>query len=217
MEKEIRQLSNEIRVLEDSRKIEGYAAVFDSASRDMGFTEYIDRGAFDGVLERSDVFAVLNHQPDKVLARWNRGNGSLKLSVDERGLKYEFDAPHTDLGNSLLEFVKRGELTESSFAFVVEKDSWEKMEDGTYVRHIVHLRSLHDVSPCWTAAYADTSVSCRSFEEFKAEEARKAAEEAERLAQEQRDAEEKAKEEIAEQLAAYYSNLRAENDKYLKK
>lgn len=216
MEKEIRMLQNEIRLAgEDSRTITGYAAVFNSASRDMGFTEYIDEGAFDGVLERSDVFAVLNHQPDKVLARWNKGVGSLKLSVDDRGLKYEFEAPHTDLGNAVLEFVKRNELTESSFAFVVEKDSWEKMSDGTYVRHINHISSLHDVSPCWTAAYADTSVSCRSFEDFKAEEEKKEAEaraEAERIEAEKREAEEKEKE---EKIKAYYENLRKEYEDVL--
>ena len=208
MEKEIRMLQNELRLAgEDSRTITGYAAVFNSASRDMGFTEYIDEGAFDGVLERSDVFAVLNHQPDKVLARWNKGVGSLKLSVDDRGLKYEFEAPHTDLGNAVLEFVKRNELTESSFAFVVEKDSWEKI-DGAYVRHINRISSLHDVSPCWTAAYADTSVSCRSFEEFKAQEERKEAEEKaeeERLSEEKRQAEEAEKQ---AKLKEYYNSIR---------
>lgn len=217
MEKEIRMLQNELRLAgEDSRTITGYAAVFNSASRDMGFTEYIDEGAFDGVLERSDVFAVLNHQPDKVLARWNKGVGSLKLSVDDRGLKYEFEAPHTDLGNAVLEFVKRNELTESSFAFVVEKDSWEKI-DGAYVRHINRISSLHDVSPCWTAAYADTSVSCRSFEVFKAEEERKEAEakaEQERIEAEKRDAEEQEK---VEKLKEYYKKLKEEYQEVLER
>lgn len=215
---EIRQITNEIRLLdENSRKISGYAAVFNSASRDMGFIEYIDEGAFDGVLERSDVFAVLNHQNDKVLARSNRGVGSLKLSVDEKGLHYEFDAPNTDLGNTVLEYVRRNELTESSFAFVVESDIWSKDADGQYVRHIRKIASLHDVSPCWTAAYASTSVSCRSFEEFKEQEQRELEEakraEEERLEQEKRELEEKEAQEKEQHLKEYYANLK---EQYLK-
>lgn len=211
---EIRQITNEIRLLdENSRKISGYAAVFNSASRDMGFIEYIDEGAFDGVLENSDVFAVLNHQNDKVLARSNKGVGSLKLSVDERGLHYEFEAPNTDLGNTVLEYVRRNELTESSFAFVVGSDSWSKDADGNYVRHIHKIASLHDVSPCWTAAYAATSVSCRSFEDYKEEE-RKAMEEAKRLEEEKRQQEEEeAERQKEEHLKEYYNNLK---EKYLK-
>lgn len=222
---EQRNFCGEIRLANDSRKISGYAAVFNSASRDMGFTEYIDTGAFDGVLERSDVFALLNHDSDKILARSNKGVGSLTLTIDERGLKYEFDAPHTDLGNTVLEFVKRNELTESSFAFVVEKDTWEKMADGTYVRHINKISSLHDVSPCWTAAYAATSVSCRSFEEFKEQERleaekRAAEEEAEKQAKEE--AEKKAQEEAAERermenIKKVHQELLDEYKDYIKK
>lgn len=215
---EKRHFSDEIRLLDEpnSRKIVGYAAVFGCESRDMGFTEFIDAGAFDGVLERSDVFAVLNHDPDKVLARCNKGKGTLKLSIDERGLRYEFDAPETDLGNSVLEFVKRSELTESSFAFVVEKDNWHKEDDGHYVRHIEKIASLHDVSPCWNAAYSQTSVSCRSFDEFKEKEARELAEQKAKEEEEARlEEERKTKEAIAQQhqkmLDEYAKYLPADN------
>lgn len=188
MEKEIRNYNLELRADKESRVIEGYAAIFDSASRDMGFIEYIDRGAFDGVLERSDVFAVLNHDNNKILARSNKGAGSLELTIDDKGLKYRFEAPHNDLGNSVLEYIRRNELSESSFAFTVDTDAWNKESDGTYIRHITKIDRLFDVSPVWTAAYAATSVSCRSFEEFKAKEEEEA--KAEAIVEEMRNGEE---------------------------
>lgn len=193
--REIRSFG-EIRAQEDSRKVEGYAAVYDTESLDLGgFTEIIARGAFDDVIPQSDVFARFNHCGEKVLARSNHGKGSLKLSLDEKGLRYEFNSPKTELGNELLEFLRSGDISESSFAFTVASDSWTKNADGSYLRTINKIDKLYDVSPVWNAAYGSaTSVSCRSFEEFKAkeaEEARKAQEEAERLAQEQREQEER--------------------------
>lgn len=207
MEKEIRKISNEIRTLEDSRVVEGYAAVYESESLDLGgFTEIIARGAFDDVIPISDVFATFNHNEDRILARSNHGKGSLELSLDERGLKYRFEAPKTNLGDELLAFLRTGDISESSFAFTVDSDSWVRKEDGTYLRTINKVNRLFDVSPVWNAAYGSaTSVSCRSFDDFKAEEAR--------LAEEKAKAE---SEEKAKQLRSYYSNLREENKDYFK-
>ena len=80
---------------EDSRLVEGYASVFNSRSKDLGgFTEIIDPSAFEGVIEKSDVLALLNHDQDRgVLARSRKGVGSLTLNIDERGLYYSFEAP----------------------------------------------------------------------------------------------------------------------------
>ena len=63
------------------RWVEGYALVFNSESNDLGgFTEVIDPIALDGVLERSDIFCLLNHSKDRgVLARSKNGSGSLSL------------------------------------------------------------------------------------------------------------------------------------------
>lgn len=160
------------RSYDDSRHVEGYAVVFDSQSEDLGFFEVIERGAItQELVDNSDVFALLNHDDDKVLARSNKGVGSLKLIVDDRGLKYEFDAAETQLGNDLLEYLKRGEINTSSFAFALdyndpEAETWERKNGANY-RTIHKIAYLHDVSPVWNAAYSATSVSQRSIDKCK--------------------------------------------------
>ena len=166
--KEIRYF-NEIRAIEnsESRKVEGYAIVFNSESEDLGFIETIEKDAIDDeVIAKSDVFALLNHDDKRgILARSRKGKGSLKLSIDEKGLKYSFDAPKTSLGNELLEMLKRGDITSSSFAFTVAEhgDKWEK-RNGKYYRTITKIDKLFDVSPVYNPAYSETTVACRSFD-----------------------------------------------------
>lgn len=169
--KEIRYF-NEIRAIEDStesRKVEGYAVIFNSQSEDLGFYETIEPSAItDEVIAKSDVFALMNHDNNRgILARSRRGKGSLKLSIDDRGLKYEFDAPKTALGNELLEMLRRNDITSSSFAFTVAEhgDTWEK-RDGRYYRTIKKIDRLYDVSPVYCPAYSETSVACRSFNDI---------------------------------------------------
>lgn len=158
--REQRSCNQELRVSLDSRFVEGYAIVFNSESNDLGgFKEIIDSRALDGVIAKSDILCLLNHNEDKgVLARCKNGEGSLDLEVDNKGLKYRFEAPNTALGDELLEGLKRGDITTSSFAFTVGKDNWEKREDGSYLRTIVSIQELYDVSPVYRAAYDATSV-----------------------------------------------------------
>ena len=152
-EKEIRGISYRATVDEESRHVEGYALLFNTDSRPMWGGDLIERiapTALDGVLERSDVLCLMNHDESRgVLARWREGDGSLSLTVDEKGLRYAFEAPKTALGDELIEALKRGDIAESSFAFTVEKDNWERNEDGTYMRTIVQIRQLYDVSPVY--------------------------------------------------------------------
>lgn len=166
---EYRRAAGTIERAADSRLIEGTAVVFDSPSRDLGFIEYIHRDAItQDVLDNSDIFCLLNHEPDKKLARRNKGKGSLNLELKDDGLHYSFKAKNNDLGNTVLEFVQDGELYESSFAFTISDeegaDVWTRNADGTYRRDIYKIDRLYDVSPCWEAAYPETSVSSRSFE-----------------------------------------------------
>jgi len=220
MEKELRYIDNsEIRANAESRDVDGYAMLFNTLSRNLGgFYERIEPQAVDGVIENSDVMAVLNHDNSRgILARSRFGQGSLTLSADERGLRYTFSAPKTALGDECLEYLRRGDITQSSFAFTVAEDSWAKQEDGTYIRTIKKFDRLYDVSPVFEPAYFGTEVKCRSFEDFKAEEERKEAEakaEAERLEQEKREAEEAEKK---AKLDEYYSKLRAEFEDVLKR
>lgn len=177
MIKEVRNTNNEIApILPDSRSVSGYAIVFNSDSNDLGgFVERIAPEALNGVIEKSDVLCLLNHNEDKgVLARSKNGEGSLTLEIDQIGLKYSFEAPNTALGDELLEGLKRGDINTSSFAFTVEKDSWTKNSDGTYLRTINSISQLFDVSPVYRAAYDSTSVKvdARGLDAIKEQEKR---------------------------------------------
>lgn len=158
----------------ESRNVSGYAIVFNSESRDLGgFKEIITPSALDGVIAKSDVLCLLNHNEDKgVLARSNKGKGSLTLEVDDKGLRYSFEAPNTALGDELLEGLKRGDITASSFAFKVSKDKWDKRSDGSYLRTICSIDQMFDVSPVYRAAYDATSVATdtRGLDKVKADE-----------------------------------------------
>ena len=165
---EIRAISNEVQV--DSRNITGYAVVFESNSEDLGFIERIMKGAItDDTIKKSDVFCLLNHDSTKVLARSKYGEGSLKLELDERGLKYSFTAPNSDLGEELLEHLQRGEIDSSSFAFTVSLDEgsekWYTVE-GVQHRYIYRIEALYDVSPVFQSAYQETTVSKRALVEL---------------------------------------------------
>lgn len=166
--KEIRNSSWEVRAKEDSRTVEGYALVFNKESRDLGgFTEVIEPEAIEGILDKSDILCLLNHNEERgVLARSKFGNGSLQLEVDSTGLKYRFEAPATALGDELLEGLKRGDISTSSFAFTIENDKWEKRSNGTYLRKITKFKELFDVSPVYKEAYPDTSVALRKMQDL---------------------------------------------------
>lgn len=168
---EYRKILNSIEERDkESRNVSGYAIVFNSESRDLGFFETIAPGAVtQETIERSDIFATLNHDPDKVLARCNHGSGSLELSIDERGMHYRYSAPHTDLGNSVLEHIDRGDLTDASFAFTIadEPDAqrWER-RDGKIYRTIYKIDRLYDIANCWTGAYATASTHRNTPDEY---------------------------------------------------
>lgn len=171
MEKEIRNIQNKIkRASEDSRIVEGTAIVFNSDSVDIGFIEQIDPNAVsEETIKSSDVFAYLNHDENRgVLARCKYGEGSLNLWLDNDGLHYRFEAPKTQLGDELLSYLSRGEITASSFAFTVADggDVWTRDNDGTVRRKITKIDRLFDVSPVFQPAYQTTSVAQRKVDEL---------------------------------------------------
>lgn len=176
MEKEIRVFDDlEVRTLKDSRTVEGYGIVFNRPSKliEGRFIEIIKPEAISGILENSDILALLNHDMSRgVLARSNKGTGSLHLTVDDKGVQYRFEAPMFDLGNELIEGIKRGDIKGSSFSFKVARggDSFERRSDGTYVRTITKFDTILDMSPCYREAYEDTTVALRSLDEFESTE-----------------------------------------------
>ena len=176
MEKEIRTFNPadcEVRATRRGRTIEGYGIVFNRESKDLGgFVEVIDPSAVDGILERQDVLALLNHNEERgVLARYTNGEGTMELEVDSKGVKYRFEAPDTALGEEVLSGIRRGDIRTSSFAFPVSKEGqkWEKRSDGTDLRRIMKFNGIYDMSPVYREAYADTSVAVRNYVEMRTE------------------------------------------------
>lgn len=139
----------------DDMVLEGYAAVFNSET-DLGhFREVIKPGAFDDVMT-NDVRALINHDPNLILGRTE--NGTLELSTDERGLKYRVKLGNQQYAKDFYESVKRGDISQSSFAFTIKDQSWN--EERT-VRSVDKVRQLLDVSPVTYPAYAAATVQAR--------------------------------------------------------
>jgi hypothetical protein len=142
--------------------LRGYAAKFNVMSEDMwGIRETILPGAFDGVLQ-DDCRALFNHDPNMLLGR--TASGTCRITADATGLFYEVDLPDTDYADNLATMVARGDVTQSSFAFVIADlgDMWQEQPDGTWLRSISKIGRLYDVSPVTYPAYPDATVGIRS-------------------------------------------------------
>jgi len=175
-EKERRILNyddTELRVTGDGQpKITGYAAKYGKWSLDLGgFTERIQAGAFDEVMEKSDVRALKNHDPNLLLGRTT--SGTLRLKSNTVGLNFEIDPPDTNNGRDIIEEIRRKDITGCSFAFTVEEDEWKNKKDGSAERTITKVRQLFDVGPVTFPAYPDTDVAVRSLEKFREERKKK--------------------------------------------
>lgn len=148
----------EVRAEGDSgNTLVGYAAVFDTPSVDMGFTEYVTRGAFTKTLkDGADVRLLVDHE-GAPLARTR--SGTLRLSEDERGLRVEADLdPANPLAQTVLSALRRGDMNQMSFAFRTIRDSWSK--DGA-VRELREVQ-LYDVSVVTFPAYEATVAEVRA-------------------------------------------------------
>ena len=171
MEKRIFNIETRVDSTEDGRDlVVGHASVYDSRSNNLGgFYEFIERGAFtEELITNSDVRALINHDPNLILAR--NTSGTLNLTADERGLKYEFEMPETSYGKDLAISMKRGDITQSSFAFTVAEDDWSTDDEGNNIRTIKKIDRLYDISavtyPAYNMAESDLVVAKRGLKEY---------------------------------------------------
>ncbi|HEG42602.1 MAG TPA: HK97 family phage prohead protease, partial [Phycisphaerales bacterium] len=113
----------ELRVVDDEiPKITGYAAKFGKWSEDLGgFREKIRVGAFDDVLD-DDVRALKNHDPNLLLGRTR--SGTLRLTANKTGLRFEVDTPDTNVGRDTVEEIRRHDISGCSFGFIVDLEEW---------------------------------------------------------------------------------------------
>ncbi len=158
-DKETRGRQGEIRTTAagGKKKIVGYAAVFGKPSEDMGFIEYIRPGAFKNAIGKSDARALFNHDKN-TLPLGRQSAGTLMLREDATGLYYEITPPDTQGARDLMVSIDRGDVRESSFAFIVERDQWST-SNGKDIRTIWEVREILDVSPVLYPAYPDTAVA----------------------------------------------------------
>ena len=168
--KEIRSFDGEVRMVtaDDGKPthIEGYAAVFNKRSSDLGgFQEVLLPGAFSDVLG-DDVSALFNHRSDFILGRTK--SGTLELVQDERGLKYRVALPDTQVGRDLAESIARGDVDGSSFAIIIDSngEEWRDNEEGVTIRTISKVKRLFDVGPVCFPAYPGTTAAMRSMEQY---------------------------------------------------
>ena len=188
-----RQYRNiEVRALsanDDEKIVEGYATTFNDPYTLYSFEDYevreqVDAHAFDEA-DLGDVIMQYDHQ-GRVFARTS--NETLRLSIDDHGLKIRADLGGTEIGRQLFEEIKGGYTSKMSFGFTVKADErliTEEDNKTTVLRTITKIGKLYDVSAVSLPANDATSISARSYGEGViaelTEEHRKAQERARRV------------------------------------
>lgn len=152
---------------DDQPRLVGYAAKYGILT-DLGwFREKIKSGAFDDAVKDGDVRCLKNHDPNLILGRTK--SGTLRLTTNTVGLRFEDDVPETNTGRDTLEEVRRGDISGCSFAFTVAEEDWKYLEDDIPERTIIKIGQLFDVGPVTYPAYTDTTVAARSLEQFRSD------------------------------------------------
>lgn len=161
-----------------SRTIVGYAILFgvpsaplwsdeDSEAREVIAPDAITKELLDGC----DIKFTMFHDRQLILARSKSGNGTLSYNVDEKGVKFEFDAPNTVDGDKALELVRRGDISGCSFAFTTrywDSDFVERtakvVNGATQIIYTIKaVTGVYDFTLAADPAYPDTSVEAREF------------------------------------------------------
>ncbi len=139
------------------RRLEGYAAVFNSPASMGPFTETIRPGAFKGSLAAgADILALVDHDPGQLLGRTR--SGTLTLAEDTRGLHFQIDMPDTSLGRDLLAMAERRDVGGMSFGFRATSEDWPAKDRRELIA--VNLIEISVVRAF--PAYAGTSVDARA-------------------------------------------------------
>jgi uncharacterized protein len=147
--------------------IEGYAALFNEETViGSWFRERILPGAFKDSLATDDIRVAFNHSPNAILGRTSAGTA--RVTEDERGLRYEADAPDTQPGRDTVTSIKRGDITGSSFQFEVENDADEEWDysqtkQGKLPLRTIKRAKLWEGGPVAWPAYENTTVSARAM------------------------------------------------------
>lgn len=189
----VREAQGEGAASGESRTIVGTAIVFNAESEvldDWGdkFREIIlPEAATMEFLNTQDIKMNLLHERELTIARCNKGEGNMRLSVDEEGVHFEFEAPKCDIGDRALELVKAGVYSGCSFEFYPQDYEVEERGEEVIIKH-KGFRALEALTIGMSPAYKQTSVSAREVREgtdtFKARKAKEDGEAKEALERE---------------------------------
>lgn len=162
---------------QESRTIEGMAIVFGVPSEPIYadekniVREVISPDAIpQELLDASDILATLYHDDSRILARSKQGKGTLQYTRDDSGVRFSFEAPHTQDGDTALELVSRGIIDGCSFQYGVDISDPEAeeqtMTEGADGRREITLTVkkiafIRDFTLTPRPAYTDTEVSAR--------------------------------------------------------
>ena len=162
-----------------SRTITGYAILFnvpsaplwsdeDSEAREVIAPEAVTKEFLDG----QDIKMTMFHDSHSLLARSNKGGGTLSYTVDDKGVMFEFTAPNTVDGDKALELVRRGDISGCSFAFTthyfdsdfVERQSKVAANGVNNITYRVKaVTGIYDFTLAANPYYPDTSVEVREL------------------------------------------------------
>ena len=166
----------------ESRTIEGYALKFGVRSRLLcdwwnNYYEVLEPGCVTReMLDKQDIKLTMFHDRQLVLARSNKGNGTLNYEVDNVGVKFWAEMPHTVDGDKALELVSRGDIAGCSFIYSTDEGdsenavSYERLDekgdDGEDIllRHVKRIDNVYDFTITTDPAYEQTDVSKREVE-----------------------------------------------------
>ena len=167
-----------------SRKICGYAIMFNVPSVILDRDEHYEErevikpcAVTKALLDSSDIIMTMYHNREIVLARSNKGKGTLSYRIDNKGVFFEFDAPNSPNGDEALELVRRGDITGCSFIFgsYYYNDEYVRREEKkvngvTQVTcYVLKMTGIYDFTITTKPAYPDTSVEAREAQERKAQ------------------------------------------------
>lgn len=161
----------EVRADGEARKLEGYAAMFNTEAVIWGlWREEVAPGAYKKAVKEGDIRALWNHDTNIVLGR-NKA-GTLELAEDDKGLRSVITPPDNEWGRPVVDAVQRGDVTGMSIAFRVVKEAWWYPPEGSkeLPKRTIKEAKLYDVSPVTFPAFESTSISARSVAMVKTEE-----------------------------------------------
>jgi HK97 family phage prohead protease len=120
------------------------------------YIEMINASAFKSA-RLADAAVLFNHDATRVLGRV--ASGTARIVVDTDALRYTAQIDPENTGNmDVFRSIRRGDIHQSSWSFVISKDRWSVDATGRTTREILEVLEVFDVSPVTFPANPDTTV-----------------------------------------------------------